>query len=37
MDELERSVEEYWTQRASDFNTVRLNELRDPMSGRWLA
>ena len=37
MDELERSVEEYWTQRASDFNTVRLNELRDPISGRWLA
>ena len=37
MDELERSVEEYWTQRASDFNTVRLNELRDPISERWLA
>ncbi len=37
MDELERSVEEYWTKRAADFNTVRLNELRDPISGRWLA
>ncbi len=37
MDELERSVEEYWTQRAPDFNTVRLNELRDPISGRWVA
>ena len=37
MDELEKSVEEYWTKRASDFNTVRLNELRDPISGRWLA
>ena len=36
MDELEQSVEKYWTQRASDFNTVRLNELRDPISGRWL-
>ena len=36
MDELEKSVEAYWTQRASDFNTVRLNELRDPISGRWL-
>ena len=37
MDELERSVEEYWTKRAVDFNTVRLNELQDPISGRWLA
>ncbi len=36
MDELEKSVEAYWTQRAGDFNTVRLNELRDPISGRWL-
>ena len=37
MDELERSVEEYWAKRAVDFNTVRLNELQDPISGRWLA
>ena len=36
MDELEKSVEAYWTERAADFNTVRLNELRDPISGRWL-
>ena len=36
MDELEKNVEAYWTARASDFNTVRLNELRDPISGRWL-
>ena len=36
MDELEKRVEDYWTQRASDFQTVRLNELRDPISGRWL-
>lgn len=36
MDELEKSVEAYWTQRAHDFNSVRLNELRDPISGRWL-
>ena len=29
-------VSRYWTQRAHDFNTVRVNELRDPISGRWL-
>ena len=36
MDELEKSVEAYWTLRAPDFNAVRLNELADPISGRWL-
>lgn len=36
MDPLEESVLRYWTQRAPDFLTVRLNELRDPISGRWL-
>ncbi|MBR3555302.1 MAG: class I SAM-dependent methyltransferase [Oscillospiraceae bacterium] len=36
MDELERSVEEYWTKRAADFLAVRLNELKDPISDRWL-
>ena len=35
-DKLEKRVEDYWTQRASDFQTVRMNELRDPISGRWL-
>ncbi len=34
---IERRVERYWAQRAHDFNTVRLNELRDGISGRWLA
>lgn len=36
MDELEKRVEHYWTKRAADFNAVRLNELRDPICGRWL-
>ncbi len=36
MDELEKSVEAYWTVRAPDFNTVRLNELQDPICDRWL-
>jgi SAM-dependent methyltransferase len=36
MDPLEESVLRYWTQRAPDFLTVRLNELRDPISDRWL-
>ncbi len=37
VDELEKRVEAYWTQRAPEFSAVRLNELRDPISGRWLA
>lgn len=36
MEELERSVENYWTQRAKDFSAVRRNELRDEISLRWL-
>ena len=30
-------ITNYWTLRAHDFHTVRLNELRDGISGRWLA
>ena len=30
-------ITDYWTLRARDFNTVRRNELRDGISGRWLA
>ena len=37
MTELTNRIEHYWTQRAHDFNTVRQNELRDAISGRWLA
>ncbi len=29
-------ITHYWTQRAHDFHTVRLNELRDAISDRWL-
>ena len=36
MDELKKQVESYWTQRAGSFSTVRKNELRDPISLRWL-
>jgi len=36
MDELKKQVESYWTQRADSFSTVRKNELRDPISLRWL-
>ena len=36
MEELEKRVEQYWTQRAKDFSTVRRNELRDEISRRWL-
>ncbi len=34
---IEQRVERYWTKRAHDFNTVRQNELRDAISGRWMA
>ena len=34
---IEQRVTRYWTQRARDFNTVRVNELRDGISRRWLA
>ncbi len=34
--QIERRVERYWTQRAHDFKTVRRNELRDPISSRWM-
>ena len=37
MNELTQRVERYWTRRAHDFNTVRKNELRDPIRDRWLA
>lgn len=37
MTEITKRIEHYWTQRARDFNTVRQNELRDPISDRWLA
>lgn len=37
MEELEKRVETYWTRRAHDFSTVRRNELRDGISGRWLS
>lgn len=37
MTNITKRIEHYWTHRAHDFNTVRLNELRDGISGRWLA
>ena len=37
MTEITERIEHYWTQRAHDFNTVRQNELRDAISGRWMA
>lgn len=37
MSEITERIMQYWTQRAHDFNTVRQNELRDAISGRWLA
>ena len=37
MTNITKRIEHYWTHRAHDFNTVRLNELRDDISGRWLA
>ena len=37
MDNISQRVKTYWTQRARDFNTVRVNELRDAISGRWMA
>ena len=33
---ISKRVEAYWTKRAHDFNTVRLNELHDEISDRWL-
>jgi len=36
MDKLKKQVENYWTQRADSFSAVRKNELRDPISLRWL-
>lgn len=36
MNDLTRRVENYWTHRAHDFNTVRRNELHDPISDRWM-
>ncbi len=32
----QQRITDYWTQRARDFSTVRRNELRDDISGRWL-
>lgn len=32
---MENRVTAYWTKRAKDFNTVRRNELRDPITRRW--
>ena len=37
MAEMTQRVENYWTRRAHDFAVVRGNELRDGISGRWLA
>ena len=37
MNEITERIEHYWTTRAHDFNIVRQNELRDAISGRWLA
>ena len=37
MVEKEERVRRYWTARAHDFGTVRKNELRDEISGRWTA
>ncbi len=34
--ELEERVQKYWTVRTKDFQTVRLNELHDKISERWL-
>ena len=36
MNDITRRVENYWTRRAHDFNTVRRNELNDPISDRWM-
>lgn len=36
MRKIEERVQRYWTQRAHDFGTVRKNELKDPISLRWL-
>lgn len=36
MDELTKRVENYWTRRADSFSAIRKNELRDPISLRWL-
>ena len=35
--EIEKKVQDYWTRRAHDFSTVRKNELKDEIRGRWLA
>ena len=36
MNHLDHRVQNYWSQRAHDFFTVRRNELSDPISQRWL-
>ncbi len=36
METIENRVRDYWTKRAHDFNTVRKNELEDPIRDRWL-
>ncbi len=36
MEPIENRVRDYWTKRAHDFNTVRKNELEDPIRDRWL-
>ena len=37
MREITERVTDYWTARAHDFAAVRENELKDPISERWLA
>lgn len=34
-DEIEKRVQDYWTVRTKDFNTVRMNELHGEISKRW--
>ena len=36
-DEIEKRVQNYWTVRTKDFNTVRMNELHGEISKRWTA
>ncbi|MGI6307742.1 MAG: class I SAM-dependent methyltransferase [Dethiobacteria bacterium] len=36
MQDIEKRVKNYWTNRVHDFSTVRRNELKAPISGRWM-
>lgn len=36
MEKMENRVQNYWTKRAKDFSTVRRNELKDPITQRWV-